>query len=575
MSKTRSPGNSETRVERVKLTDFRGVTGSLEMSFVKPKQGPVSTIIYGENGTGKSSAVDAVEWACQGSVGRSAKFDARSRPWLINAASSRESCSVEVALTDGTTVSRNALRNEEGGLDITAAQNRPEFSHSPMSLKRADILSFLDAAPERRGAIFMNHHFPGEDGRPATISEHESESADVVIAAKTRVRRAATVVAALVEVEPPHDMGQVRLMLNNDVYRGLAPRHRGHANLPRKLQEPANELVESLEALDAAKRRHRQVSQLSNRATQRARRTHEILGNVSDWLTLSFRTVTGAGHVEEVVAEAGRLGPMSLEIEVRVSRDLQGPPQRMLSEGYQDLIALLYFLAVARAAGAHGQAKVLILDDVLQSVDAGIRVRLMQLVLEEFSDWQLIVTVHDRLWREQLHSIFQLSGHMVKHVEIRGWSFGALPKVSYDAVDPNIATELENALTGGDAATVCGVAGRVLEQIADTLSWTLAISVQRRRGDRYTLEDLWPGVRKALSKTALHETVREVDTWRHLRNMVGAHYNSWATGAAWSDAENFGLAVLVLLEKVRCSSCGQWVESMGKSLRCRCGHLEV
>ncbi len=56
--------------------------------------------------------------------------------------------------------------------------------------------------------------------------------------------------------------------------------------------------------------------------------------------------------------------------ERHVHRAIRGDEQ-------QDLVALLYFLAVLRAAGERGQARVLILDDVLQSVDAGIRVALM------------------------------------------------------------------------------------------------------------------------------------------------------------------------------------------------------
>lgn len=74
----------------------------------------------------------------------------------------------------------------------------------------------------------------------------------------------------------------------------------------------------------------------------------------------------------------------------------------VFSEGYKDLIASLFFQAVTKKAAQSGQARVLVLGDALQSVGASIRLGFMDLVLDEFSDWQLIFTGNDRSWLEQL-----------------------------------------------------------------------------------------------------------------------------------------------------------------------------
>ena len=136
---------------------------------------------------------------------------------------------------------------------------------------------------------------------------------------------------------------------------------------------------------------------------------------------------------------------------------------------------------------------------------------------------------------------------------------------------------MREALSNGNAPSICGEAGRLLEQILDVLSWTLPVSVTRRYEDRYTIGDLWPPTLKKLKKTGACEAAEEVNKWFHLRNLIGAHYNSWASSLSISDAENFGRAILSLLQFVYCASCGQWVKANGHATRwdCRCGAVTI
>jgi hypothetical protein len=301
---------------------------------------------------------------------------------------------------------------------------------------------------------------------------------------------------------------------------------------------------------------------------------HAILGDVSGWLTYAFQRITDATHVARLDTEFGASSEISIDIWVTWENGAQRTPQQVFSEGYQDLISLLYFLAVLRAAGQAGQARVLILDDVLQSVDSAVRLAVMELIVEEFGDWQLLVTVHDRLWRVQLLDIFRRAGHPVTDIEIRAWEFHGGPQLaSASATDP--AAPLLSAIATGNPHVVSAVAGRVLEQLCDRMSWTIPISVQRRRQDAYTLGDLWPGVLKTLKKTTCRDAALDVDRWVHLRNAAGAHYNEWAESLSWGDAEKFGLAVLALLSGLRCASCGQWVDRAGRAYECRCGATVV
>src|SRR5439155_6574919 len=121
---------------------------------------------------------------------------------------------------------------------------------------------------------------------------------------------------------------------------------------------------------------------------------------------------------------------------------------------------------------------------------------------------------------------------------------------------------IEGAIQTGEVYQICSEAGLLLERLSNHLSHTLPISVTRRRDDRYTLGDLWPGVLKALRRTSSRDAAEGVERWMHLRNLLGAHFNEWANSLSRSEAEEFGVAVRNLTVALWCGSCGTWVEAV-------------
>jgi hypothetical protein len=98
--------------------------------------------------------------------------------------------------------------------------------------------------------------------------------------------------------------------------------------------------------------------------------------------------------------------------------------------------------------------------------------------------------------------------------------------------------------------------------------------VKRRHGDRYTLGDLWPPIRKELRKTAAAAaTAEEIDRYLHLRDLMGAHYNEWAESASAAEIARLAVAVLALLRTTQCQTCKRWVERspIRGQWVCRCG----
>ncbi|MFJ9961193.1 AAA family ATPase [Streptomyces avermitilis] len=557
----------------VELSGFRGAPTSLNISFTGNNDTPISTLIFGDNGSGKSSIVDAVEWACQGRVARSSAFRGTARPSLINLATPSRECYVQVKLSSDKLVRRTAHLDDDGAIRVGGDPTPEEFARVPMMLKRADILRFLDTAPAKRGILFLDHifddddHFTPQNYYTADQFAVEEQRHEV----KRQMRESAKKLADMLSIHPPpYDANDIEHMISVDVYKGIQESDRYRVTVPKAVQERVDEILTYRARVKQLNKEARRLKiPDEGQGANRVRTMHNLLGEVGDWLTEAFLSVTQASHVRRIQPTFGRISSVSLELNVELSSGSVVTPQQVFSEGYQDLIALLYFLAVARAAGEQGQARVLILDDVLQSVDSSIRVAVMDLIVKDFKEWQLLITVHDRLWRTQVKDIFQRAGTPVGEVEIKRWTFVGGPHVN--TVGSETESALWTALSGNDPFAVCGLAGRLLEQMCDRMSWVIPVSVKRKRGDAYTLADTWSGTLKELKRTSCATDVASVDRWIHLRNLAGAHYNEWAEGLSWDEAEAFGYSVLDLYSRLRCRNCHQWVAKVAAySYVCRC-----
>lgn len=341
-------------------------------------------------------------------------------------------------------------------------------------------------------------------------------------------------------------------------------------NADRNAQALIQEMKQHSERAAKLQNEIRELNKVARTSSvERTRAIQELFGTANDWLTNAFRRVsTLRDRVTRIAVETSGHTKVTLEITAHLDSGHSVKPLRFFSEANLDLLSLLVFLSVAKAASERGQAKVLVLDDVLQSVDASIRIRVAEYILDEFSDWQLIFTVHDRLWQEQLVNMFRRASHPFMTADILRYEPNCGPVIT--GADWGTDEYLRLALTRGEILSVCAHAGLLLERVCQNLSWSLPISVTRRSGDKYTLGDLWPGIRKKLWKTNLRETVEDVDRWLHLRNLVGAHFNEWAQALSQQEAQELGNATLTLFDGAWCRSCYRWVEQVGDRWSCRC-----
>lgn len=107
-------------------------------------------------------------------------------------------------------------------------------------------------------------------------------------------------------------------------------------------------------------------------------------------------------------------GTLTASIRFRTHRP--EAPQNFINEARQTAVAIAIFLAGRLCVPADAALKLLVLDDLLISLDSSHRYPILAAITEAFADWQIILLTHDRDWFEAARE--KLKGGKWKAVEI-------------------------------------------------------------------------------------------------------------------------------------------------------------
>lgn len=574
-------------IKALDICSFRGIPGRLHIDLTSSTGAPCSLLLVGDNGSGKSSVTDAIEFALQSRAVRRPKFS-DNRPIPVSLAAT-EDAQVLVTFADGSKQERTIRRLEDGHL-VHPYGSHPAFAFAPVVLRRSDITRFWDTSELERQVLFFDYFLNPSAGPEATptLTEVEGELESLVkeqLLAKEERRGLVAKLSQKLNV-PVSDIPLEIKAFQSFVHERV---HDGRNKYERKektgqqgggLSEAvglSKTIFNSIHEIQRIGRKIRTLKTPGVRGSEDMKsRTAEALRRIGDTVTKTFLALSNTqSFVERVELHAGTLSATSLSLSVLLKNGRTATPRHAFSEANLDLLAFLVFYSVVREAIARGQQALMVFDDVFQSIDASFRMRVIDYVIGDCPGWQFVITAHDRMWREHLRQILRRHGHSFVEREISGWTFEEGPSIVSAMNEPD--SELGAILETGTPNQLCGAAGLVLERLAQELSVRLAVSVTRKKDDRYTLADLWPGVAKVLRKTQCKEMVDNVDRWLHLRNLLGAHYNEWALSLSREEAVQFSKAVVALTRATWCRSCGFWIEELrlmtgpATGWRCRCG----
>jgi len=130
------------RIEKLTLKNFKGAAGKTTIDFDKTR---TITVLFGENGTGKSSIVDAVDFVCNETFGslEDRSVGHRQADYTFTLGSSIDKLEVELITPSGTWVGKIGKRSKP---TVIGPRDRPKAR----ILRRSTILNIVMAEPGKK-----------------------------------------------------------------------------------------------------------------------------------------------------------------------------------------------------------------------------------------------------------------------------------------------------------------------------------------------------------------------------------------------------------------------------------------
>lgn len=299
-------------------------------------------------------------------------------------------------------------------------------------------------------------------------------------------------------------------------------------------------------------------------------------------------------HPDEPIGEVrfylkpNAIGSLEFDAKFHSTSDL--PPQAYYSESHLDTLGICVFMALSKHF--RKPSTIVILDDVLTSVDGPHLERFMTMLHEEAKHFaQVIVTTHYRPWRDRYRWAKGPAGN-TQVIELGPWTLqdGLQTGDFLTALD-----ELKGVIaqTSFDRQAGASKAGIILESLMDFITLKFRSLLPRNARNEYTLGDLANGVDKTLAKVLrclkrvnaeatrtevlLKPLIEEATKSQWIRNGVGCHFNAMSGTVTDSEVLDFCRSVVALADVLICVGCKTLPtrRPSGSNWECRCGLTEM
>ena len=268
------------------------------------------------------------------------------------------------------------------------------------------------------------------------------------------------------------------------------------------------------------------------------------------------------------------------------------PPGAYHSEGHQDMMGLCLYLALIKQVHSNNPSLIL-LDDVLMSIDANHRRRVSKMLNKFFGKTQFVITTHDRVWVTKMQNENLIDGKNT--FRFYGWNVqkGASIKVSGD-----IWTQIDEKINESDIEPAAQMLRRYLEGLFLNLVEDLRAPIIYHANDQYVFGELFDSAHPKLKKhykkaldsanswrkadqikiieTRIKNLEENVDNCKSEQWVINkvVHYNDWANFTQ-CELEEVVTAFKELLKCFKCESCNSWLYLSQNSLRCDCNEVNL
>jgi len=473
----------------------------------------------------------------------------------------------------------NLRKNFERGLDyleyLTKVLEEDEYPE-------VEILSEFTTALRQSTEMISGNLLGDTDFKPLNLPIVESEDTDISASIEEAVQTTNSLKSTAEDLDDISDTEQ-----RYERLKSVADRWEEYESLDAKVHR-LDSLVSDAETAESA--------------FIAARR--EVIGDIYDDITDRVETYYNSIHPDEsdtstsiTVTETGA------ELQKEFYDAGEYPPHSVFSEGHLDSLGLCLHLALADYL-QQDEKSLLLLDDVVMSVDQSHRLEIAQMIAKEFAeDYQVIITTHDELWAEQLSSQGALQGG--PQIRLREWSFDGGVKESRGYIDVYEQWEtVEEAIKDDEMERAAHELRYATERMLQQCAVSLGGKVEYDPRLRHTLSDFKDSVCRRLdtltgrAKNNLDQSDEMFTEANDLDNEYGAVLNEvgqqlnkvnrrvhwtpgrWLTLSPDEFEEVFEAhkAAYDLLYCDECGSCIRYEEFGGDyhELRCNCrGHYDI
>lgn len=242
-------------------------------------------------------------------------------------------------------------------------------------------------------------------------------------------------------------------------------------------------LTERIKIIEEAEVALEKALMVYNRATELGKAyvsaRDEVLESLYDKIKGRFVGLYKEMHGDDEKAFDAAFTPQDAKLNLEVDFYGRGlhPPHALHSEGHQDSMGVCLFLALSEHLNS-GLIDLVILDDVVTSVDIGHRRALCSVLANNFPDKQFVITTHDTFWANQLRGEGLVNRKQM--LKFSDWSVETGPRVHYEA---DMWSRIKEDLDKDDISSASAKLRNGLEEYTRFVCHNLRAKVP------YTLED--------------------------------------------------------------------------------------
>lgn len=297
----------------------------------------------------------------------------------------------------------------------------------------------------------------------------------------------------------------------------------------------------------------------------------ERFGMISSEVAEIFETLESETHgIRQPVLRMHADQERAVMLEVEFHGTIVSPAHKYLSESQLNSFGVAVFLASVKQFNP--ELSVVILDDVINSMDAEKRPLLLDVLAGRFAQHQVILLTHDEVWRDAIYRRFP---NWRRH-ELRKWTIGRGVALvdGRERVD-----DIEGRIADDRPSDAGALLGPLIERRLREACEFLEAEVKFRRRNDQSMDELLVRLRvRAEDKLGSHhglvQDLRTLESESGFRNLC-AHDRDANVPLTQGEMQRVVNAWKTIVGHLECSACRQGLRWREPRFLCPCGATEM